>query len=159
MKKLTLTSIIKVAQYDELTTDDRELLDAAKEMTSHSYAPYSNFHVGAAVRLGNGMIVTGSNQENAAYPSGLCAERTTLFFANSQYPDQPVKALAIAARTNGEFTDSPCPPCGACRQVIKETEDRYNQPMRILLYGKKAIYLIESIKDILPLQFTASFME
>jgi len=159
MEELTLKSTIIVAQYDELSQEDKELIDAAKKMTENSYAPYSKFKVGAAIRLANGLIVTGSNQENAAYPSGLCAERTTLFFANSQYPNQAVTDLAIAAQTNHSFTDSPCPPCGACRQVIKETEDRYHQPMRILLYGKKAIYIIKGIKDLLPLQFNASFME
>ncbi len=159
MEELTLKSTITVAQYEELNKEDKELIDAAKKMTGNSYAPYSKFKVGAALRLANGKIVTGSNQENAAYPSGLCAERTTLFFANSQYPDQAVTDLAIAAQSDDEFTDSPCPPCGACRQVIKETEDRYNQSIRILLYGEKAIYIIKGIKDLLPLQFNASFMK
>ena len=159
MEELTLKSTIIVARYEELNKEDKELIDAAKKMTNNSYAPYSKFNVGAALRLANGKIVTGSNQENAAYPSGLCAERTTLFFANSQYPDQAVTDLAIAAQSDDKFTDSPCPPCGACRQVIKETEDRYNQAIRILLYGQKAIYIIKGIKDLLPLQFNASFMK
>jgi len=159
MEELTLKSTITVARYEELSKEDKELIDAAKKMTGNSYAPYSKFKVGAALRLANGKIVTGSNQENAAYPSGLCAERTTLFFANSQYPDQAVTDLAIAAQSDDIFTDSPCPPCGACRQVIKETEDRYNQAIRILLYGQKAIYIIKGIKDLLPLQFNASFMK
>ena len=159
MEELTLKSTITVARYEELKKEDKELIDAAKKMTDNSYAPYSKFKVGAALRLANGQIVTGSNQENAAYPSGICAERTTLFFANSQYPDQAVTDLAIAAQSDGIFTDSPCPPCGACRQVIKETEDRYNQSIRILLYGQKAVYIIKGIKDLLPLQFNASFMK
>ena len=128
-------------------------------MTQHSYAPYSKFKVGAAALLANGAIVTGSNQENAAYPSGLCAERTTLFYANSQYPDQAVLTLAIAARTEQDFIDNPIPPCGACRQVILETETRYKHPVRILLYGKKEIYLIKGIRDLLPLSFDGSEME
>ena len=137
MKDLTITSVIKVYEYDELNDTDRALLDDAIEATRRSYAPYSHFSVGAAALLANGVVVTGTNQENAAYPSGLCAERTTLFYANSQYPDQAVVTLAIAARTEKDFIDTPIPPCGACRQVILETEKRYKQPIRILLYGKK----------------------
>ena len=115
--------------------------------------------MGAAARLNNEVIVTGTNQENAAYPSGLCAERTTLFYANSQYPDQAVATLAVAARTERDFLDAPIPPCGACRQVILETEKRFNQPMRILLYGKEEVYEVKSIRDLLPLSFDGSEME
>lgn len=158
MKDLTIQAVIKVYQYNELSEEDRRLIDMAKEATKRSYAPYSKFSVGAAALLANGEIVTGTNQENAAYPSGLCAERTTLFYANSQYPDQAVKTLAIAARTENDFLDSPIPPCGACRQVILETEKRYNQPIRILLYGKENIYLIEGIEDLLPLSFSKKDM-
>ena len=159
MKDLTIQSIIKVFQYNELNEEDRKLIDSAKDATRRSYAPYSKFSVGAAALLANGETVTGTNQENAAYPSGLCAERTTLFYANSQYPDQAVKTLAIAARTENDFLDSPIPPCGACRQVILETEKRYNQPIRILLYGKENIYLIEGIESLLPLSFSKKDME
>lgn len=159
MKDLTIQAVIKVFQYNELSEEDRKLIDMAKEATKRSYAPYSKFSVGAAALLANGEIITGNNQENAAYPSGLCAERTTLFYANSQYPDQAVKTLAIAARTENDFLDSPIPPCGACRQVILETEKRYNQPIRILLYGKENIYLIKGIEDLLPLSFSKKDME
>lgn len=159
MKDLNIQTIIKVCQYNELSDQDKQLIDKAKEMTQHSYAPYSKFRVGAAALLANGAIVTGSNQENAAYPSGLCAERTTLFYANSQYPDQAVLTLAVAARTEQDFIDNPIPPCGACRQVILETETRYKHPVRILLYGKKEIYLIKGIRDLLPLSFDGSDME
>lgn len=110
MKDLTITSVIKVYEYDELNDTDRALLDDAIEATRRSYAPYSHFSVGAAALLANGVVVTGTNQENAAYPSGLCAERTTLFYANSQYPDQAVVTLAIAARTEKDFIDTPIPP-------------------------------------------------
>ncbi len=159
MKDLTITSIIKVYQYDELSESDRKLVETAMQATSRSYSPYSRFAVGAAALLADGTVVTGSNQENAAYPSGLCAERTTLFYANSQYPDQPVTTLAIAARTEKDFIDNPIPPCGACRQVILETEKRYNHPIRILLYGKENIYEVKSIGDLLPLSFDASSMD
>lgn len=159
MKDLTITSIIKVYTFDELNKTDQDLMTSVMEATTHSYAPYSKFSVGAAALLANGIVVTGTNQENAAYPSGLCAERTTLFYANSQYPDQPVLTLAIAARTEKDFIDLPIPPCGACRQVILETEKRYKQPIRILLYGKKEIYEVKSICDLLPLSFDASAMK
>ena len=159
MRDLTITAIIKVYQYVELNEADRALVTTAKEATARSYVPYSHFSVGAAALLGDGTVVSGTNQENAAYPSGLCAERTTLFYANSRYPDQPVITLAIAARTEKDFIDNPIPPCGACRQVILETEKRYGQPIRILLYGKECIYEIKSIGDLLPLSFDASAME
>ena len=159
MKELTITAVVKVYKFEELTEADRTLLQAAMDATKRSYAPYSKFRVGAAARLNNDVIVTGTNQENAAYPSGLCAERTTLFYANSQYPDQAVATLAVAARTERDFLDAPIPPCGACRQVILETEKRFNQPMRILLYGKEEVYEVKSIRDLLPLSFDGSEME
>lgn len=159
MKQLTITAIINIYQFDELNPADRHLMTQAIEATQRSYAPYSHFSVGAAALLANGTVVTGTNQENAAYPSGLCAERTTLFYANSQYPDQPVVTLAIAARTERDFIDTPIPPCGACRQVILETEKRYHQPIRILLYGKQEIYELQSVAALLPLSFDASAME
>ena len=150
MKEIKLEIRIHSLQYDELTPQDRELMDKAKEATSRSYAPYSKFSVGAAALLKNGVIVTGTNQENAAYPSGTC---------NSQYPDQPVLTLAIAARSESGYLDTPIPPCGACRQVLLETEQRYQQPMRILLYGEKAIYEINGTKDLLPLSFGGEFLK
>lgn len=159
MKDLTITATIGVYQLNELNTADQELLQAAIEATNRSYAPYSKFSVGAAALLANGIIITGTNQENAAYPSGLCAERTTLFYANSQYPDQAVVTLAIAARTEADFITVPIPPCGACRQVILETEKRYDCPIRILLYGKECIYEVKGIGDLLPLSFDASAMQ
>ena len=112
----------------------------------------------AAVLLADGTIVSGSNQENAAFPSGTCAERTTVFYANSRYPDQPVCTLAIAARNESGFVDIPIPPCGACRQVLLETEQRYRQPMHIILYGEKKIFLIDGVKSLLPLSFGAEFL-
>ncbi len=160
MKELNLHIGIRIYTYEELDAADRELIDAAREATHRSYAPYSHFSVGAAARLADNTVVCGSNQENAAYPSGLCAERTTLFYANSRYPDQAVTTLAIAARNEqGEFLDDPIPPCGACRQVMLETEVRYRQPMRILLYGRKGIYEVKKVGDLLPLSFDASTMQ
>ncbi len=131
----------------------KKLVDRAKEAAQRAYAPYSHFQVGAAILLSNEEIITGSNQENAAFPSGLCAERIALFYANSQFPDEAVDTIAIAAYSNGDFTENPITPCGACRQVMLEVQNRYNQRVRILLYGKKEIYMIEKITDILPLSF------
>lgn len=160
MKELILQTKVKVCSYDELSPADREVVDAARQATANSYAVYSNFNVGAAVRLEGDVIVKGSNQENAAYPSGLCAERTTLFWANSQYPHKAVLTLAIAARTDQGELAMPIPPCGACRQVILETEKRYGRPIRIILFGTKESYLIEDgIKALMPLTFDASFLE
>lgn len=160
MKDLHIHIPVKIYTYEELDAADRELIDRACEATHHSYAPYSHFSVGAAARLANDTIVSGSNQENAAYPSGLCAERTTLFYANSAYPDQAVTTLAIAARNEqGAFLDRPIPPCGACRQVMLETEKRFGQPMRILLFGTQGIYELKSVGHLLPLSFDASAMK
>ena len=146
MQELELKSKIQVCQMDELTPEEQHLIQLAIEATDRSYAPYSKFRVGAAVRLDNGIELSGSNQENAAYPSGLCAERTTLFYAGAQYPDIPVRMLAIAARgTDGELTEDPTGPCGACRQVIIESETRAGNPIRILLYGRKFVYIIDGI--------------
>ena len=147
MKEFTIHTQVRFYQENELSHDDQELISAAREATKRSYAPYSKFYVGAALRLANQQIVCGSNQENAAYPSGTCAERTAIFYANAQYPEQPVEALAIAAQTNGKFLAQPISPCGSCRQVILETEHRFKKPIRILLYGT------EGVQSILPLQF------
>jgi len=156
MKEYTIQSIVRVYKWDELAREDQALLQAAKDATSGSYAPYSGFRVGAAVRLGDGTVVIGSNQENMAFPSGLCAERTALFAANAQYPDQPVHTLAIAARNKAGFLSRPVTPCGACRQVISGVEQRYGQPIRILLYGTDGIHVVDGIEALLPLQFCDS---
>lgn len=140
---------------EELTAEERHLIELAIDATNRSYAPYSHFSVGAAVRLRNGVEIIGCNQENAAYPSGLCAERTALFTAGAQYPNEPVTMLSIAARgTDGELVDIPVGPCGACRQVIIESETRSHGKMRILLYGKKFVYAIDGIGPLMPLSFT-----
>lgn len=153
MENRNITTKIIVCSYEELTETEKKLVDTAKEASNRSYAPYSRFQVGAAALLSGGLIISGSNQENAAYPSGICAERTTLFYANSQYPDLAVESLAIAAQTGGSFIERPTAPCGACRQVILETEERYRHPIRIYLYGTDEIYIVESIRGLLPLCF------
>ncbi|MBR1838225.1 MAG: cytidine deaminase [Bacteroidaceae bacterium] len=143
----------------ELSEADSQLIEAAKAATQHSYAPYSKFRVGAAVLLSNGEVVSGSNQENAATPNGICAERCAVFYANARYPEDAVTAIAIAARdTTGTFTQRPISPCGMCRQVLSETEYRHQVPMRILLYGTAGTFLIEGVKSLLPFSFDESFL-
>lgn len=159
MKDLNIAATIKVYRFEELSEEDKQLINVAKEATKTSYSPYSNFAVGAAVRLVSGIIVEGSNQENAAFPSGLCAERTTLFYANSRYPDQAVETLAVAAYAKGDFLENPIAPCGACRQVMLETENRFETPVRILLHSRNEIYEIRKVGDLLPLSFDSSAME
>ena len=155
MEELELKSVIKVCQPQELSREEQHLLDLAVEATRRSYAPYSHFCVGAAVRLENGAEVIGSNQENASYPSGTCAERTALFAAGTQYPDVPVTVLAVAARgTDGELLEEPVAPCGSCRQVIVESETRAKHPIRILLYGRRCVYVIDGIRSLMPLMFS-----
>jgi cytidine deaminase len=155
MKDCIFRTRIKVCSWDELTDAQQSLISEAKQMTAQSYSPYSHFRVGAAARLEGGVVVKGSNQENAAYPSGLCAERTTLFAANANYPDRAVESLAIACRRGELFTAKPGAPCGSCRQVMIETEHRYGRPMEVLLYGEDEIYVIESAQDLMPLGFFA----
>lgn len=153
MKQQTIEINYTVCQLEELPIQDKQLVLCAIQATHNSYAPYSQFHVGAACLLKNGKTVMGANQENAAFPSGLCAERTALFAAQANFPDQPVTTLAIAASNADGMTKMPISPCGACRQAILEVEDRYKKPIRILLYGKKEILCLNSIKDLLPFCF------
>jgi cytidine deaminase len=155
MEDLVLKSTIHVAQLSELTEAERSLVQQAIDATSRSYAPYSRFHVGAALLLRNGMTFIGCNQENAAFPAGLCAERTALFAAGANYPDQPVVMMAIAARNEqGELLSDPVTPCGTCRQVLIETETRFKHPVRILLYGQRHVYIVDGISKLMPLSFT-----
>jgi cytidine deaminase len=155
MKELTIKSLITYAQMDELSETERQLVQLAIQATDHSYVPYSHFHVGAALLLKNGETVIGCNQENAAFPAGICAERSAIFAAGAKYPDQPIMMMAIAARNNnGELQEEPISPCGPCRQVLIETEKRFKQPVRMLLYGEKYVYIIDGIKQLMPLSFT-----
>ena len=137
---------------EELTADERRGMDVALAAAERAYAPYSRFHVGAAVELADGRLVPGSNQENAAYPSGLCAERTALFTAGAQYPDVAVRALYVVAMKDGVVQDK-ISPCGGCRQVISEVEHRYGQSIRIYLCGRTEYCCVESAEVLLPLSF------
>ena len=160
MKQINLTTKITVYSYEECTEIEKKLIDAAKHATSNAYAPYSHFSVGASLLLENGKIITGSNQENAAYPSGLCAERTAVFYANAQYPDQKIEAMAVAAFYNGEFTNDIISPCGSCRQVLLEVESRFDSPVKIMLFNSlNEVYVAESMSSLMPLSFTKKALE
>jgi len=155
MIELDIHPTICECQMDELTPDEQELIERAIAATSNSYAPYSHFCVGAALLLENGVTLPGCNQENAAFPSGLCAERSAIFAAGAQCPDVSPVMLAIAARdTRGRLTKEPVSPCGTCRQVIVETETRFQRPLRILLYGQRRVFVMDGIRHLMPLSFT-----
>lgn len=139
----------------ELSPEESRLIDSARNATQRAYAPYSHFSVGAAILLSDGTIIEGSNQENSAFPSGLCAERTAAFYAHSRYPDLKFEKIAIAARgTDGRETRKPVTPCGACRQVLLEYEKLAGKNVEVLLYGTDTIYRIPAVKYLLPLSFT-----
>lgn len=155
MKEATITIPVIEAQYDELTETDRRLIDEARQATERSYAPYSRFHVGAAILLDNGETVTGANQENAAYPSGTCAERSACYYAHARYPEARFIAIAIAARgTDGLEVADPISPCGACRQALLEYETLAGRNVRVILAGRDRIYILPSVRATLPLAFT-----
>lgn len=155
MKDFDIKIKVEELAYEELPEHERELVDAARAMTLKSYAPYSHFHVGAAILLDNGITVTGANQENAAYPSGTCAERSACYYAGAQYPDAHFREIAIAARgTDGLEPALPTAPCGACRQALLEYEKLAGHDVPVLLAGASAIYRIPSVKALLPLAFT-----
>ena len=158
MKQIKIETTIEFSSFEELNDTERALVLSAADATKNAYAKYSRFYVGAAARLADGKVFIGANQENAAFPSGLCAERTAIFAAQANCPDQPVVMLAIAARNDAGLMEQPVTPCGACRQVILEIEDRYRQPIEILLYGQVGVYKIKSIKDLLPLSFVDANM-
>lgn len=146
---------VEVLELDELSPDQKQLVDKAREYTGHSYAPYSHFCVGAAIRLDNGETVCGANQENAAYPSGTCAERSACFSAGARFPGAGFESIAIAARgTDGEFTPSPCAPCGACRQALLEYETLAGHDVEVLLVGRDSVFRLPSVRSLLPLAFT-----
>ena len=152
MEKYSIEIPIRKFRLNELTDDERLWIDTAVISAKQAYAPYSEFHVGAVVVLANGKIVTGNNQENVAYPSGMCAERVALYYASARYPDVPVKAIIVIAVKDGVIQKH-ISPCGACRQVLLETETRFNQPVRIILGGSDEVYMIESAELLLPVSF------
>ncbi len=150
---------IVFTEYDseqELGKEEQELLKRAKEASKLAYAPYSNFHVGAALLLENGVIVTGNNQENVAYPSGLCAERVAIYAAGAQYPNVAIKTIAITCNSKVFQVNEPLSPCGACRQAMSEYEMRHKSNIRTILAGETGkILVMNSIADLLPFMFKA----
>lgn len=159
MKTIDINIKIRFCRLEELAEEDRQLVEMAVEATNNAYAKYSNFRVGAAVRLENGLLMKGANQENAAFPVTLCAERTAIFAAQANYPEQPITAIAIAAKNENGLLSEPITPCGSCRQVMLEIEDRYKRPLRILLYGQNGVYIVDTVKDLMPLSFVDASMK
>ena len=157
MKQLALSfQLTEYEGLEELPEPKAILVNKAIEAAKKAYAPYSEYKVGAAVLLKNGEIISGNNQENAAYPSGLCAERVAIFYAGSQYPDVPVEMIAITAIMDGSIQEEPVSPCGGCRQVLLEKENLGKTPMQIILYGTKRIQVVQQANDLLPLPFTVN---
>lgn len=163
MEQKTITTTVKVYNPDELPESDRRLVEAARRATGNSYAPYSRFHVGAAILMENGEIVVGANQENAAFSSGTCAERSACFYASARFPGVRMLKIAIAAWTRLHHPDDtpdsdcfqkkPISPCGSCRQALLEYETLYGD-IEVILYGQKDVYVLPSVKALMPLSFT-----
>ncbi len=150
-----------VESIGELSKSDQELLTLAEVTSARAYAPYSNFLVGAAILLEDKSIITGNNQENVAYPSGLCAERVALFYASSQNPDLKIHTIVIYAQSKKSpkrFIDKPVSPCGACRQVMSEYELKQNQPIRVIMSSNQVIYISDSVSNLLPLSFNGDHL-
>ncbi|MBR1726393.1 MAG: cytidine deaminase [Muribaculaceae bacterium] len=152
MKERNINTKIEELSYDELNDQELQLVNLAREATQASYAPYSNFHVGAALLLDNGVFIKGANQENAAF-AGICGERSAIYNAGANYPGVPIKMLAVTAHTRGDFVEEPCAPCGVCRQAILEFEKNAPHPIAIYLVGRERIYRVSSIAALLPLCF------
>lgn len=156
MKTFQISSTVtELTSADELSVEEKELLNLAKKAAKSAYAPYSNFFVGAALLLEDGKIICGNNQENVAFPSGLCAERVAFFSSGAQYPEIPIKTIAITARSDKFSIDRPVTPCGDCRQVMAEYEERHKKNIRVILSGESGkIFIVDSIKSLLPLMFS-----
>ena len=158
MREVKICTVFTEYQNHELPATDTNLLARAQVAARSAYAPYSQYYVGAALLLDDGRVVTGNNQENAAYPSGLCAERVALFAAGAQGGSQEIAAIAIAAYNASGFTPKPVSPCGACRQVLLEYEKRQQKPIRIILSGAGNSYIAPSAVSLMPLYFDSSFL-
>lgn len=155
MKKIVLSvSVTEFESANELAHEEQLLLLEARKIAEMAYAPYSQFKVGAAILLENGLIIRGNNQENVAYPSGLCAERVAIFAASAEHPGVKIKCIAITAKSLNFLVDSPVPPCGSCRQVLAEYELKQNSPIKVILSGEQGkIYVLDNVLDLLPLVF------
>lgn len=155
MKQINITVPVTVKGYEELTEAERTLVESAWQATEGAYVPYSHFSVGAAIRLASGTVVTGANQENAAYPSGTCAERSACYYAGANHKGDAFMAIAIAAKgTDGERVTDPAAPCGACRQALLEYEKLAGHDVPVLLAGRDGVYCLPSVNSLMPLAFT-----
>ncbi len=157
-KELTIV-VLEFNSVSELAEADRELVFAAREASENAYAPYSGFHVGAALLLENGVVVKGNNQENADFTDGLCAERVALFYANANYPQEKVVAMAISASNSNGLLVQPAQPCGSCRQALVETETRFRHPIRLILDSASKIMVVEKAESLLPFAFKPDSLE
>ncbi|MGO4920536.1 cytidine deaminase [Maribacter spongiicola] len=158
-KKKISFDITVYDSFNELKSDDQNLMSAAVSARQRAYAPYSSFNVGASVLLENGEVIEGNNQENASYPSGLCAERVAVFYAGAKYPGMKIKAIAITAASLNHEVSEPAAPCGNCRQAISEYEFRQGEPIKILLMGEiGSVIECNSLADLLPLGFNSDFL-
>lgn len=150
-------TVYNYSKPEELPEGAARLITQAQKATKNAWSPYSGYSVGAALELTNGEIICGTNQENIAFPSGICAERVALFYANSKYPGMAIKRMALAAFTNNQFVEKPVFPCGNCRQALLEHENRVKSPVEVIMYGNSAIKVIKQISDLLPLPFDYEF--
>ncbi len=160
MKKITISANLDIYDsIEELPKEAQELMREAIAARENSYSPYSKFRVGAAILLETGEVITGSNQENASYPAGLCAERTAIFYAGAKYPGVKMQRLALSARSLNHAVETPTPPCGSCRQAIAEYEVKQEQPIEIFFMGEKGkVVKASSVSDLLPLIFDNSYL-
>lgn len=156
MKKIKEIEFEEFDNIDLLSEKDKVLIEAALEAAKKAYAPYSKYHVGSAVLLKNKKIIEGNNQENIAYPSGLCAERVATFYASSAYPDEIMDSIAITAISNDSKISLPPFPCGSCRQVLAEYESKQHQPIRVILYAQNGkVIIFKSVQDLIPWAFVS----
>ncbi len=158
MKNISINLEAKLLEEQELSSEEKVLIEKAIKATKNSYSPYSGFSVGACLELQDGTHVIGANQENAAYPVTLCAERSAIFAAQSNYPQIPITKIAIAARNSSGLTHMPISPCGSCRQVLLEMQNRYGNKIKVYLYGTAGVYLLEDASELLPLSFSEESM-
>jgi len=154
------TEIKIISDRTELSVKDADLLNIASQAALNAYAPYSHFKVGAAILLQNGHIISGNNQENAVFPSGMCAERVALFYAGSQFPETPIEKIAITAIGSEKKVTQPVPPCGNCRQALLEYEIKFGKPIEVIMSGEKGeVFIVKSVAELLPLSFSSGFLE
>ncbi len=158
-KRETAFSYIEYSGSDQLPAADRALAEEALEAAAGAYAPYSGFRVGAAIRLDDGTVIRGANVENAAFPSGSCAEKTALSYMVANHGNRRAEAIAITAIHHGEMSDEPVTPCGNCRQMLAEEERRTNTPIKVILAGRSKVWVIEESSQLLPLSFTGGSMK